>query len=177
MSLKWSRQAPWTVRRFSSCLLVGEVGPAVHRYRHDVRGAVAEPYPAARQAHLLHLPGEVARRMGHRLVGGGDRAGGGEVVCPEVGGDDPAVPRFDQPANPDEAVVVDDRLRGLHHQLAGHPPYPERTLQLGERRIEHPHLLGVHDLGHGHDEAIWSNPPACSTSVVMKMSSVRSDLR
>ena len=43
--------------------------------RHDVGGAVRQPDAGAGQRDLHHVLGEVARRMGHVLMRGGDRQG------------------------------------------------------------------------------------------------------
>ena len=60
---------------------------AVRADRHHVGRAVREVDARAGEHHLHHLLGELAGRVGHRLVRGGDAAGGGVVVGAEVGAD------------------------------------------------------------------------------------------
>ena len=61
-----------------------QLGPRVRADRHDVGGAVGEHHAGAGERHLHHVLGEVARGVRHRLVRGGDVAGGRVVVGPEV---------------------------------------------------------------------------------------------
>ena len=71
----------------------------------------------ARQRHLHDVLREIARGVGHALVGGGDVAGGGVVVGAEVGAPAPSLPRGHQGTQGGLAIQAEDRLRRLDHDL------------------------------------------------------------
>ena len=64
-----------------------------------------------------HLTREIAGRMAHRLVGGGDPAARGVVVNSKVDALAATFGGFHQRLERNFAALVDDRLRSFDHRL------------------------------------------------------------
>ena len=122
----------------------------------DVGGAVREPHPAAAVRELHQAPRELAHRVRHRLVRGGDPARRGEVVHAQVDARAPAVARVEKGRERRAAVGPEERLRRLDHHLEAERRGRKAVARLEplEPANERPRLLGHVHLRQRDDEAL-----------------------
>src|SRR5258708_318656 len=90
---------------------------AMRWHRKNIRRSIGQPDARARESHLHDLPREVAGKMGHVLMGGGDVPPGGVIVSAKMRGDAASAPRGDEGNQIYLAAFVEDGLRRFDHQL------------------------------------------------------------
>jgi len=123
--------------------------------RHDVRCTIREPDAGSRVGHLHHVAGEVARRVVHPLMGGGDVAARRVVIRSEVRGDAAAPSPVEEERERRPAVGPENRLRRLDHELELQRfRRSDRVIRSSAsyRSAQHRHLLGHLNLRQRDDE-------------------------
>jgi len=110
--------------------------------------------PGPRERELQEASRDVEGRVEERARARGDVEGGQEIVGPEVDALDEAVARLDEGARGDTPLVVEERARGLDHELdlEGRPRHAERARGVVEERDQRAHLARALDLWQRDDE-------------------------
>ena len=83
----------------------------------NIGRAIGEMNAGAGERDQHHLAREIAGRMSHRLVGGGDPATRGVIINAEMHAPAAAIRRVHQRAERDLAALIDDRLRSFDHRF------------------------------------------------------------
>ena len=90
---------------------------AMRRNRHDIGRAVGHAGAGSGKTDLHEAACEVARRMGHLLVGRGDARVCRVIINTEMRRDASAARAVEQFRNAEPARTVKKRLRGLDHKF------------------------------------------------------------